>query len=1223
MRRRSLVRLFFITAFFVFNSLFVYAQPANDNFASATDITSLINTCSANAAYTTVAATADQSKGSCWSNGPNYNVWFKFTATATGYIKVQLNIGGASGTLQNPFVALWDASLTQLNCQNYQGASVSIETDYYGLTAGQTYYISVDNYVGTGYRGTFSLCLSDVPDYNYYEGAKDVTSLINGCSANAAYTTLNATADRSKGSCWSNGPNYNRWFKFTATATQYIKVQVNVGGASGTLQNPFVALWDASLTQLNCQNYQGASVSIETDYYGLTAGQTYYISVDNYVGTGYRGTFSLCLSDVPDYNYYEGAKDVTSLINGCSANAAYTTFNATADRSAGSCWSNGPNYNRWFKFTATATQYIKVQVNVGGASGTLQNPFLALWDASLTQLNCQNYQGASVSIETDYYGLTAGQTYYISVDNYVGTGYRGTFSLCLSDVPDYNYYEGATVLTDLNNWCSANAAYTTLNATADKNKGSCWSNGPNYNRWFKFTALNISTTIQVKVGGAEGTMQNPFVALWASNGTTQLACTNYAGASVDISLTYNSLTIGNTYYISVDNYVGIGYRGTFTLCITNVSSNVFYSRADGDWNTPSTWSNVTYGGAAAATAPGVGDVANIRDNAITVTSAGQCAQVNISTSAANTSLTIDNATLTVNGKFVNTNTTNNSDITTVQNNGTLSVANDFSVTRSGGNSNTQFNVTSGAVSVGQDMNWISTSGTVSNNSMTLSNAAVLSVARDVTLNYSGGMKISLNFNNTSSLAIGRDLSFTSSAASQTEAIFNNSSSMSIKRNIVRGATPYGMLTFNNSSALTFNGTANQQIVAASAGSGGDAITYNNVTFNNTSSFAIDCTMGGVATINGSLTMTQGVVQTTASNYIALVNACTTTIGSTSSYIDGPMTYEVATNTANTIRNFPLGNNGAYRPLVLTVTHTNSNSIIYTAQHFYSSAAALGYTLAPSTDKVSGVRYWQVASSDQSNLSSAKVTLYYGYGTTDGVSDLPNLTVVKTVGAGTTWVDIGQTSATAEPGNIVSGSFSSFSTFTLANLSGGTNPLPVELLSFEGKPTPAGNELTWVTASEINNDYFTLEKSVDGLEFYVLAKVQGAGTKNSPSFYKLIDTYPTEGISYYKLLQTDFDGKNKLLHTISLDYKNRFFSVFPNPVKQEDIKFYYSSTVDESATIELLSNLGKVVYANEWKNLPTTNQVTIIGNSSGFPAGLYFIRVSGKKGSFFSKVIILE
>ena len=58
-------------------SIIAYAQPANDNKASAIDVTSLINGCSADAAYTTINATADQAAGTCAPNGSNYNVWFK------------------------------------------------------------------------------------------------------------------------------------------------------------------------------------------------------------------------------------------------------------------------------------------------------------------------------------------------------------------------------------------------------------------------------------------------------------------------------------------------------------------------------------------------------------------------------------------------------------------------------------------------------------------------------------------------------------------------------------------------------------------------------------------------------------------------------------------------------------------------------------------------------------------------------------------------------------------------------------------------------------------------------------------------------------------------------------------------------------------------------------------------------------------------------------------
>src|SRR5271154_4054943 len=168
-----------------------YAQPANDNQANATDVTGLIDGCSASAAYTTIGATGDQSKGTCAANGPNYNVWFKFTASATGFIDVKVVTGGAAGTNQYTFLTLWDASLTQLGCSPYVSQQFGTnETTYLGLTPGATYYISVDNYVGTGYRGTFQLCLSDVVTYDYKSGAQDVTSLINSCSANAAYSTI-------------------------------------------------------------------------------------------------------------------------------------------------------------------------------------------------------------------------------------------------------------------------------------------------------------------------------------------------------------------------------------------------------------------------------------------------------------------------------------------------------------------------------------------------------------------------------------------------------------------------------------------------------------------------------------------------------------------------------------------------------------------------------------------------------------------------------------------------------------------------------------------------------------------------------------------------------------------------------------------------------------------------------------------------------------------------
>jgi len=1193
-------------------------------YEGAIDVTSLINGCSADAAYTTVDASADKSKGSTWDSGPNYNRWFKFTATTT-YMKVQLKTGGSEGTLQYPYLAMWSTNgTTEITSVNRNGQYTDLEVDYYGLTPGVVYYISVDNVTGTGYRGTFKLCLNDVVSYNFYEGATDVSSLINNCSADGAYTTVDASADKSKGSNWDSGPNYNRWFKFTATTT-YMKVQLKTGGSEGTLQYPYLAMWATNgTTEITSVNRNGQYTDIEADYFGLTPGVVYYISVDNVTGTGYRGTFKLCLSDVVDYNFYEGALDVTSLINGCSADAAYTTVDATADKNKGAAWDSGPNYNRWFKFTATTT-YMKVQLKTGGSEGTLQYPYLAMWATNgTTGITSVNRNGQYTDIEVDYFGLTPGVVYYISVDNVTGTGYRGTFKLCLSDVVDYNFYEGAIELTDLNNWCSADAAYTTVDATPDKNKGAAWDSGPNYNRWFKFTALTPSVSIQLKTGAPEGNLQYGYLALWAANGTTGLASVNRAGQYNDLTINYNTLVIGSVYYISVDNLTGTGYRGTFKLCVNNVDPTLYFSRADGDWSDPNTWSNITYGGVAGTTQPGAGNVVYIRDNAVTVNVGGQAAEVNITTNAANTSLTIDNSTLTVNGRFIKTNSTNNSNVTTVQNNGVLRVANNFLDTRSGGTSSNQLNVPSGSVIVGQDMIWTSSGGTVANNTMTVSNSASLAVGRDLSLNYSGGMKIGFAFNNNSTLSVGRDMTFTSTAAGQTEATFNNNSVMSIKRNIVRGGTPYGTLTFNNTSTLTFNGTANQQIIPASAGSGGDAVTYNQVVFNNTSGFAIDFTMGGVASIPGGITLTQGILQTTGGNYLALLNGATSSLGSAGSYVDGPMTIDLASSTPSTTLTFPLGKNGSYRPAVLSVTHSDNASATYTAEHFFSSAGALGYTLPGTIERVSGVRYWIINRSAVANLTSATVTLYYGIGTSDGVTDPANLRVVKTNGAGTVWFDAGGTGSAAGTGTITSAPFATFSVITLGNAIGGTNPLPIQLKSFEAKPVANQVELKWVTASELNNDYFSIQRSVDGVEFAELIRVKGQGTTQSETNYQYLDQQPLVGRSYYRLKQTDVDKKfsySKVVMVEMIPGQIPVVNIYPNPVSTGNftvsLEGYYPK---EDVDLRLTDTMGReIMMLRDTMNDFGGKEIEI--SNTGLAAGVYIFTISRGWSKTFSRVVV--
>ncbi|QQS29200.1 MAG: T9SS type A sorting domain-containing protein [Sphingobacteriales bacterium] len=113
-----------------------------------------------------------------------------------------------------------------------------------------------------------------------------------------------------------------------------------------------------------------------------------------------------------------------------------------------------------------------------------------------------------------------------------------------------------------------------------------------------------------------------------------------------------------------------------------------------------------------------------------------------------------------------------------------------------------------------------------------------------------------------------------------------------------------------------------------------------------------------------------------------------------------------------------------------------------------------------------------------------------------------------------------------------------------------NPTPVSMLRFDGIVLPQGNLLSWTTATETNNDYFTLTRSADGINFTTVGIVKGAGTVSTSRSYELLDKNAPSGISYYRLVQTDFDGTTSLASGIIVLQRNvanlGFVEVSPIP-----------------------------------------------------------------------------
>ncbi len=120
---------------------------------------------------------------------------------------------------------------------------------------------------------------------------------------------------------------------------------------------------------------------------------------------------------------------------------------------------------------------------------------------------------------------------------------------------------------------------------------------------------------------------------------------------------------------------------------------------------------------------------------------------------------------------------------------------------------------------------------------------------------------------------------------------------------------------------------------------------------------------------------------------------------------------------------------------------------------------------------------------------------------------------------------------------------------------GGNALPVELTDFQGKIANGRVELSWVTASELNNDYFAIEKSTDGINFGEVAQVKGKGTTKTETEYTVFDELPSRKV-YYRLRQFDFDQRSTVSEIIMVDpgvnEQIDWITVYPNPVNSKTL-----------------------------------------------------------------------
>ena len=183
----------------------------------------------------------------------------------------------------------------------------------------------------------------------------------------------------------------------------------------------------------------------------------------------------------------------------------------------------------------------------------------------------------------------------------------------------------------------------------------------------------------------------------------------------------------------------------------------------------------------------------------------------------------------------------------------------------------------------------------------------------------------------------------------------------------------------------------------------------------------------------------------------------------------------------------------------------------------------------------------------------------------------------------------------------------FDAFTFGSILPSTNSLPVELVRFEAEKREHEVKLNWETSSEENSDYFVVERSEDGIDFYPLSEVKSKGNSNESNSYSVIDENPYFAMNYYRLKQVDLDGASVYSEVLAVKFEMKSSIVlFPNPVVDE-INIRLENDLEEEIQIEIFDQNGRLVFAHQYtdvsKHMKIRMQESNIQNS-----GTYFMKI---------------
>lgn len=1124
---------------------------------------------------------------------------FIFTPASSGNITISITSSGSWTGMMLYSVCPFSGS-----CIAYNQSSTGSKSLCTSVISGVTYYLIIDSYASPACN-PFDISIS-----------APTTAVSNDDPCNAIALTVSASCNFSSytnectsGSTGITAPgcaNYNGadvWFSAIVPSSGSIAVDTK----EGVVLDGGMALYTGScsaLTLLTCDDNNSTNgLMPQISQTGLTPGSTVYIRFWEY-GADNNGTFSICVTDpCPGGN---AANDQP-----CNATTLGLNVNLTGDNTCSnnigdpasipSCWVSGTSNTVWYKFVCPASGQVKIRTTLG----TLSNTQIAVFSgscASLTMIagacndnsptcGTSSYNNSELTISS---GLTAGTTYYIAVD---GTAdLKGTFDIMVvngvtgfplaagQDCGSYNPVCGQTITV-------GNPGYQAYGNNCDFPGGgsNCLSSGERGSAWYSIP-INATGILEFSIEpldwlGAPSTTATDYdFALWKIAGTGATTCASIASGAAPIRCNYSGLGVTGCFSNTVNNapaaYPGFGSAfetlvnvavgEVYVLVVSNFSNSTsgftLSFNATSPINYTSAGSTITWSG-------GTNTAWNLASNwggctppNCTIDASivpGSASQPVISASTSVKNLTINNgATLTINSGV------------------TLSVCGDY--------------INNGNLMASPNSTLLFNNGsTVQTIDGALVNADKFG---NLTITKTGG-QVNLQQN----IDLGGSLTL----SNNTSVLNTNGKYIKISGNVTNAAGNTTLAGIGSTGTMEFTGTSSQNY-----NQGSSNLDLNTVIMNHSGTGVNLLSMMNIKSLSGSLTLTNGKI-ITGVNELVIANTTpgSCSAGNVNSFVSGNLRRSLQA-TGN--YSFPLGNATKGYQLA-TINFTSPTLIGNLLGRFDSwpstppivggSDCSNNYTLAAEDNG-----YWTITADANPTSGSYTATLYPIGATNTAAASA--WTIMKAPNLAGVWAFDG-TCGTGVAGTVSRTGMKGFSVFAAAQ--GVSSSLPLQLLSFSGEKLSDKNILSWITQSELNTDYFILERSKNGQSFEELTKIKAAGNSSALLRYTSSDYYPFETITYYRLKQVDNDGKFSYSKIISLLGGGLNFALvkhYPNPAKEE-VFFYFLLEENKTFQYEVTDMYGKLVKSETLEMTEPDEYIRL--SLLDFAPGMYCVRFFDKEG----------